>query len=70
MAEAKKWLRELPRKDASKLAAALGAGKPAGTRGPVVDLNIKEDKVKLPAGERPYEHPFSWAAFTLFGDPD
>jgi CHAT domain-containing protein len=36
----------------------------------VVELNVKERAVRLPAGERPYAHPFYWAAFVLVGDPD
>jgi tetratricopeptide (TPR) repeat protein len=70
LAEAKKWLRELPRKDALPLAGALLAGKLAGTRGKEVELNVGDEKVALPAGDRPFEHPFYWAAFTLLGDPD
>jgi CHAT domain-containing protein len=31
----------------------------------------KEDKRPAPPqGERPYEHPFYWAAWALVGDPD
>jgi tetratricopeptide (TPR) repeat protein len=71
LAEAAKWLRELPRKDAERLAAALGEGKLAGTaRGSVGELKLKPGDVKLPAGGRPYAHPYYWAAFTLIGDPD
>ncbi len=70
LAEAKKWLRDLPRRDAEPLARALLAGKLAGTRGKEVELKVKDDKATLPAGDRPYEHPFYWAAFTLIGDPD
>jgi tetratricopeptide (TPR) repeat protein len=69
LAEAKRWLRQLPRKDAETLAAALQANKLSGTRGAVVELDVK-DRPKLPEGERPYEHPFFWAAFVLIGDPD
>jgi CHAT domain-containing protein len=70
LAEAKKWLRDLPRRDAEPLARALLAGKLAGTRGKEVELNLKDEKVDLPAGDKPFEHPFYWAAFTLIGDPD
>jgi CHAT domain-containing protein len=68
--EAKTWLRDLPRKQALGLAAALVKGKLAGTRASEVELNVKDDKVTLPAGERPFAHPAFWAAFTLLGDPD
>jgi CHAT domain-containing protein len=68
--EAKHWLRELSRRDAERLAAGLVGGQLQGTtRGSVVALNIKQP-VKLPEGERPYAHPFYWAAFILIGDPD
>jgi CHAT domain-containing protein/tetratricopeptide (TPR) repeat protein len=70
--EAKRWLRELPRRDVEALAAALHGGKLSDTttRGSVVELNPKERPVKLPQGERPYAHPFFWATFVLVGDPD
>jgi CHAT domain-containing protein/tetratricopeptide (TPR) repeat protein len=69
--EARRWLRELPRQDVKRLASALVAGKLSGTtRGEVVELNVQERPVKLPAGDRPYAHPFFWAAFVLVGDPE
>jgi hypothetical protein len=70
--EARRWLRELPRRDAEALAAALRGGKLGGTvtRGTVVELDVGGRTGKLPAGERPYAHPFYWAAFVLVGDPD
>jgi CHAT domain-containing protein len=69
--EAKQWLRELPRQDAAVLAAGLVGDRLKGTatRGTVVELDVKERAVKLPAGERPYAHPFYWATFVLVGDP-
>jgi CHAT domain-containing protein len=39
-------------------------------RGTVVESDVRERPVKLPAGERPYAHPFYWATFVLVGDPD
>jgi CHAT domain-containing protein len=70
LSEAKTWLRDLPRKQALALAAALLKGKLAATRASEVELNLKDDKVTLPAGEKPFAHPAFWAAFTLLGDPD
>jgi CHAT domain-containing protein/Tfp pilus assembly protein PilF len=71
LAEAKKWLRELTRKETLHLVAALGTGKLSSTaRGSIVDLDLDPTRVKVPGGERPYAHPFFWAAFTLIGDPD
>jgi CHAT domain-containing protein len=70
-AEPKRWLRELPCRDAEALASELLAGRLQGTtRGSVVELNVRERPAKLPAGERPYPHPFYWATFVLVGDPD
>jgi tetratricopeptide (TPR) repeat protein len=68
--EAKKWLRRLGRKEARGLAGALVKRRLSGTRAGEVELNLKDDKVPLPAGERPFAHPAFWAAFTLLGDPD
>ncbi len=72
MTEAKRWLRELPRTEAEGLASALRGGKLADTqtRGKVVELNVREGPGRLPAGERPYAHPFFWAPFVLVGDPE
>jgi hypothetical protein len=66
--EARSWLRTMARADAERLAAALKRGKLAGTRGKAVDLPPLKEKPSLPRGERPFEHPFFWAAFTLVGD--
>jgi hypothetical protein len=70
LAEAKAWLRRLDRKEAQALAGALVKGSLTATRASEVELNVKADGVKLPAGERPFAHPAFWAAFTLLGDPD
>jgi CHAT domain-containing protein/tetratricopeptide (TPR) repeat protein len=71
LSEAQKWLRELSREKAENFTAALKLNKLAGTRGKVVPLNLKPgEKIKLPAGDKPYCHPFYWAAFMLIGDPD
>jgi CHAT domain-containing protein len=70
LAQAKAWLRDLPRDQARALAAALVKGKLAATRASVVKLNLGDRAVKLPEGERPFAHPAFWAAFTLLGDPD
>jgi CHAT domain-containing protein len=67
LAEAKQWLRTLPREEALKRAAAIGAGV---ERAP----GVKElPRVKVPAGAKakpPYAHPYYWAGFVLVGDPD
>jgi tetratricopeptide (TPR) repeat protein len=74
LAEAKRWLRELSRQEATRLTAELSSGVLAGTsgqRGKVVKLNpLGKKAVELPQGDRPFAHPFFWAAFVLIGDPD
>jgi hypothetical protein len=68
LAEAKAWLRTLPRAEALKLAAKMtggverGKGRPALPQTPVVPETDKD--------EPPYAHPYYWAAFVLVGDND
>jgi tetratricopeptide (TPR) repeat protein len=56
LAEAKDWLRGLTKSEAARL-------RPRGEVEPV------EEILPDPAGGRPYEHPYYWAAFVLIGDP-
>jgi hypothetical protein len=65
--EARQWLRELPRKRASLLASGLQRGL-RGSEEEVPPLLDKEPE--LPAGDKPFAHPFFWAAFVLLGDPE
>jgi tetratricopeptide (TPR) repeat protein len=69
LAEAKQWLRNLRRRDVERLAAGLAGGVVRGTEVEALPL-VKAKPPKLPSGERPFAHPFYWAAFVLFGDPD
>jgi CHAT domain-containing protein len=68
LAEARRWLRDLPRTKAGPLAARCAAGTLRGTEGD--ETPAAPRPVELPGGARPYEHPFFWAAFILVGDPD
>jgi CHAT domain-containing protein len=72
LSEAKRWLRELPAREATTLAANLTAGIDRG-KGRVQRPGTATAPTKpaeLPKGERPFEHPFYWSAFILIGDPD
>jgi CHAT domain-containing protein len=69
LAEAKQWLRGLRRRDVERLAAGLAGGVVRGTEVDALPV-VKAKPPKLPTGERPFAHPFCWAAFVLFGDPD
>jgi tetratricopeptide (TPR) repeat protein len=64
--EAKGWLRGLSQAEAQKILAGLLLGVPRGERGKVGRI--------LPfrrwgEGNRPFAHPYYWAAFVLIGDP-
>jgi CHAT domain-containing protein len=63
--EAQQWLRELPRRQAGALAAQLAQGELRGSVSRLKPPGKPEDKA-----ERPYAHPYYWAAFVLLGDPD
>jgi CHAT domain-containing protein len=68
LAEAKSWLRTLPREEARKAAAALTKGVARGKGRPAQPL-----LPEVPPAEKdgpPYAHPYYWAAFILVGAPD
>jgi hypothetical protein len=69
LAEAKRWLRRLPRQQAETLAARHAGGVLRGTEGDARPL-VRGESAKLPEGDRPFAQPFYWAAFSLVGDPD
>ena len=73
LAEAKSWLRDLSAEDATQLVATLGAGIARGkgrVERPATDPQPPTPtQPKMPKGERPFEHPYYWAAFILIGDP-
>src|SRR5262249_20598631 len=65
--DAKDWLRKLDRKEALRELAELTEGLPRGERSKVkAELPlVKEGAAK---SDRPFEHPYFWAAFVLVGD--
>src|SRR5262249_55350081 len=70
LAEAKKWLRTLSRKEAGELAARFVGGKLRGSIDEPLPEAKDAPKAKLPEGDRPFAHPHFWAAFVLIGDSD
>jgi tetratricopeptide (TPR) repeat protein len=69
LAEAKQWLRTLPRKEVLEKAAGLLKGV---IRGPDEDLPpLLPERPEEPKDKTapPYAHPRYWAAFILIGDP-
>jgi tetratricopeptide (TPR) repeat protein len=61
LAEAKRWLRGLTMKEAETLAKNLPTLERIGT--------ASGRPRPTAASDRPYEHPYYWAAFILIGDP-
>jgi CHAT domain-containing protein len=67
--EAKEWLRGLNHAEAVRLAALATQGVERGPR-PPRPPTPKGQKAKVGDGtDRPYAHPYYWAAFVLIGDP-
>jgi tetratricopeptide (TPR) repeat protein len=71
LAEAKAWLRALPREEALKQAARLSGGvERAKGRPPRPLLPPVPEAPAGQAEQPPYAHPFYWATFVLIGDPE
>src|SRR5262249_23659366 len=69
LAEAKAWLRGLSSEEALKRAAQLRQGVERGKRRELPPLDESRPATSG-KGDRPYAHPYYWAAFVLIGDPD
>ena len=63
--EAKEWLRNLTVDEVGSELAALDRGSVR----PLADKRGAAAPAARSAGERPYAHPYYWAAFILVGDP-
>jgi CHAT domain-containing protein/tetratricopeptide (TPR) repeat protein len=73
LAEAREWLRTLPRQEALRRVAQLSKGVERGKGRPA--LPPPPEVAAISAGQastedRPYAHPYYWAAFVLVGNPD
>jgi CHAT domain-containing protein/tetratricopeptide (TPR) repeat protein len=70
LTEAKQWLRALPRQEAESLAVALDRGELRGSVSPLKPLAELPKEAIGQKGDKPFAHPYYWAAFILLGDPD
>jgi tetratricopeptide (TPR) repeat protein len=68
--EARRWLRQLPRQEALRQLAALGAGASRGKDRPPLPRLPEPPRTAPGREDAPFAHPSYWAAFSLFGDPD
>jgi CHAT domain-containing protein len=69
--EAKEWLRNLSPEEALKVAAEVSNGVERGKGRPRQKLlSPLPEPVPAAKDDKPYAHPYYWAAFVLIGDPD
>ena len=70
LTEAKTWLRALSRAEATQRLAVLVDGVPRGERGTIKAALPTRQPDDAKGEDRPFAHPYYWAAFILLGDPD
>jgi CHAT domain-containing protein len=71
LAEAKTWLRELSREEAVQRAAQLAQGVVRGKHRKLHLLAVQPaDKNSRDSKDRPFAHPYYWAAFVLIGQAE
>jgi CHAT domain-containing protein len=70
LAEAKRWLRDLSVEEATKSAAVLTQGVARGKGRKPLPLVPAPKVGGTGKADRPYAHPYYWAAFVLVGDGD
>jgi CHAT domain-containing protein len=68
--EAKEWLRNLSREEALRMAAEVSQGAERGKGRPRQKLLPPVPELRAVKDNKPYAHPYYWAAFVLIGDPD
>jgi tetratricopeptide (TPR) repeat protein len=69
--EAKEWLRNLSRSEALRVAAEVSQGVERSKGRPKVKLLPALPEPAPPTrDDKPYAHPYYWAAFILIGDPN
>jgi CHAT domain-containing protein/tetratricopeptide (TPR) repeat protein len=66
--EAKDWLRTLTREETEKRLTKLVDGVPRSERGSI-GKPLPPRKPEAGKADRPFAHPYYWAAFVLIGDP-
>jgi CHAT domain-containing protein len=71
LAEAKSWLRQLSRAEAVKRAALVSSGMDRSKRpGAMLEVPAASASEAAAKSDRPYAHPYYWAAFVLVGHAD
>jgi CHAT domain-containing protein len=68
--EARHWLRTLPRAEVVQRVAALSQGVSRGKDRPALPRLPEVPKPADGGADAPFAHPYYWAAFVLYGDPD